>query len=326
MNFFNRLRHSKLVVITFDFNPHGGSFISINNYSQYSKGKGEIVEMIAFDSRYGFVKILISFFLAKKILFNSLYCFNFSSLLLFSLLRKDALVYLHETQYAINDFKKRMPFKYKVFKKVVQKNRIVCVSRKQQEYFISEFGAKSTFVVYENIGSRLHIPFPKGQGLHILMVGYIMERKGVDLFSRVADKAKQEGENWNFHWIGSGSFEGLYKSDNVRWLGYHPYPRIFYEDIDIFFLSSVDDPFPLSCLEALGSYKKVVCYKGTGVEEILSDVSGCAVFEDYSVEAAFNALKSALNRPLDIDKVNFINRNISSTASFSERFDGLLSQ
>jgi len=62
----------------------------------------------------------------------------------------------------------------------------------------------------------------------------------------------------------------------------------------IFFLSSIDDPCPLSAIEAMQSGKQCVAYKATGTAELIEGVPGCVTFDEYSPEAALAAIARAL--------------------------------
>ena len=69
---------------------------------------------------------------------------------------------------------------------------------------------------------------------------------------------------------------------------------------DVFFLSSVDDPQPLACLEALALGKRAVVYSGTGSSEVLAGLAGCRVFSNYSAEEALMKLEEALSEEMDV--------------------------
>lgn len=126
------------------------------------------------------------------------------------------------------------------------------------------------------------------------MVGSINERKGVELFSKVADLAAKSHPSWQFHWIGSkATINELYESPMVTWHGWQWNPRDIVRQCDLFFLSSIDDPCPLAALEALHMGKGCVAYQATGTAELIKEVRGCAVFEEYNEDKALTALEVA---------------------------------
>lgn len=112
-------------------------------------------------------------------------------------------------------------------------------------------------------------------------VGTFNHRKGSDLFLGVADQVLAKHANVHFLWVGDlGGVlpESILKSldEKVRarlhLLGEIPHPYGYYEAMDVFLLTSRDDPFPLSAIEAAYYNKPIVCIKGTGgIAEVLGD-------------------------------------------------------
>ncbi len=113
-------------------------------------------------------------------------------------------------------------------------------------------------------------------------------------------------------------------SSKVTWWGQLDDARPLVAQADLFLLSSVDDPFPLACLEALALMKPCVVYKGTGVSEILEGVGGCRVVSEHTPEAFFEALKAVMQESLDTEAVERINRDISSIESLYGRINRAL--
>ena len=244
----------------------------------------------------------------KNIVVNGISAIRFFETILLCLLRKDIIVYLHETEYCMNTFEKGYKIQYLFLKLIMKRNKIACVSQKQQKYFEKVFKSKYSYVIYNNINQnedkRIYNKTHKSNlnsDINIIMVGSLQHRKGVTFFSQIADYAEKQGEKWKFHWIGGGSKKSLYLSKNVQWLGLKKNVYDYLERMDLFFLSSIDDPFPLACLEALLQYKKCVVYKNTGTAEIINNIKGCCVYKNYNVKEAFESIQQALNTPLDIE-------------------------
>jgi hypothetical protein len=80
---------------------------------------------------------------------------------------------------------------------------------------------------------------------------------------------------------------------------------------DVQLLSSEDDPFPLTSLEALQMEKRVVVYRRTGTSEAVDGIAGCGVYEQHTPEAAFAALRKAVETPLDVAAVRRLNERFS---------------
>jgi glycosyltransferase involved in cell wall biosynthesis len=324
MNFIQRLQKAKVVFIAFTFNPSGGSCVSANHYYNYCTERGILVEKVSRDARFGLLKIMAATFFARKLVFNGLYCFYFYEMLILCLLRKDSIIYLHESEYALNDFKTYSPLKYKLAKYIFKTHKIACISTIQQNYIKETFSSSKTYLVYNTLPFVKHFAF-NNNDIKILMAGYIMPRKGVELFSKLADYARERGESWSFYWLGSGNYPDLYYSKNVNWLGYQANPHYYYEKIDVFFLASVDEPFGLVCAEALMHKKRCVVYKNAGYAELIKDISGCSTYKEYTVPAAYEAIKSALSQKLDVDKVEKMLLSSISVESFMQKFDKVLS-
>jgi hypothetical protein len=86
------------------------------------------------------------------------------------------------------------------------------------------------------------------------------------------------------------------RAESVEWLGALPRHRVRRElaDPDVFFLSSVDDPMPLSVVEAVQQRLRVVTFDKVGSRELLGGVRGYRSFGEYTPEAAFTALDEVL--------------------------------
>jgi glycosyltransferase involved in cell wall biosynthesis len=320
MNIIRRYRKAKLIFIAYNFYPRGGSTVSANHYHRYWSEQGEIVEKISKDSRFGFIRILLAFLFGKKLMMNGLYCFYFWDLILFSLLRNDTVIYLQESEDALKHFKSVVPFKFKLLTLILRRNRIACISQLQQQYIVRQFGARRTQLIYNTLPHIQKITSNSSE-IAILMAGYLMARKGVTFFSELADYAYKEQPTWKFYWIGDGKTSGLYLSKNVEWLGYQSNPHYFYEKIDVFFLSSYDEPLGLVCAEALMHQKKCVVYRNTGFAELIENTEGCAVYEKYEVEAAYDAIVKAIAQPLNTQKVETMLEEVSSIENFSQKLD-----
>jgi glycosyltransferase involved in cell wall biosynthesis len=219
-----------------------------------------------------------------------------------------AAIYLHETQWIFDRLRQEQPDRLARFIAMMPELNIMCVSNAQRTWLETEFGLKRGVTVYntsplptvvlpETIVEKLDLAAP----LTIIMAGTLQPRKGVTLFSQVADLAKERGYPWRFRWAGrqTCSDEDIYKSPNVEWLGDLNRDAIFafVSTADVFFLSSQDDPFPLCVVEALQAHKRVCVHQNTGVSELLDDASAPgAVFDSYSAPAALSAIRRAALR------------------------------
>lgn len=208
-------------------------------------------------------------------------------------------LYLHETAFTLERFAEQQPARFARLAPWLREASVLCVSRKQAAFLREAHGVRQTHVVY----NTTTLPEAGGGTAAapdrpvVAMVGTVQRRKGADLFSAVAELAARAGHDWAFEWIGHETEEAasLYRSAEVAWRGRLEGRALAeaMQRVDTLFLSSRDDPFPLSALEAIRLGKRVVCYAATGIEEVIRGLPGTAVFDDYTPEAALAALVAA---------------------------------
>lgn len=121
--------------------------------------------------------------------------------------------------------------------------------------------------------------------------GALNWRKGFDLFVQVVIfiKANYPQLKIEFVWIGSvnnltllnmakSDLEKAGFEDAISFVGEQESPSEFYKDLDVFLMTSREDPFPLVCIEIAQLEKPIICFKGaTGTEELLINGGGCIV-------------------------------------------------
>ncbi|WP_207161487.1 alpha-2,3-sialyltransferase [Rhabdochromatium marinum] len=260
-----------------------------------------------------------------------------------SLAPNSFLVYFHETQWAFDKFKTDQTEKYYKFINALPSMNILCVSNAQAEWLKFSFRAKKTYTIYET--SALHQENQqdvrqkkKNKMFRVVMAGSVQERKGVQLFLDVARYANEKKLPWRFEWAGFSHTNKLTKllkdSPYVQYLGALDGEKYFHfiSRADVFFLTSKDDPFPLVCIEAIQAYTKVVVYRATGIAEVIQDISGCAVYQDYTLAAAFKSIVDATAKNIDIGQYtalqaklclkSFVNRmNFAISKTYGKEFD-----
>ncbi|WDI32484.1 methyltransferase domain-containing protein [Hyphococcus flavus] len=220
-------------------------------------------------------------------------------------------VYLHETGWAMEKFREVCPEGFATLKKIAPTAMFLAVSDAQKEFFENEYGARNVTVI-RNVTQNANLDPANVRTLTledpeplVIMVGTIQARKGVELFSQVADLASQKGKPWRFRWIGHATGDTLYQSENVDWAGVLKGDALAgaYKEASLFFLSSIDDPFPLASLEAMSYGVNVVCYRDVGTAEVIGELTGSMVFSDYDPGTAFNAIEAALCAESDGEKI-----------------------
>jgi len=116
----------------------------------------------------------------------------------------------------------------------------------------------------------------------VLGCGLAEWRKGTDIFIRVARQVIRKMPKVHFIWLGvvDNVFSAELKAEKEHWdegNQVHLIPRKsdskpYFEAMDLFFLSSREDPFPLVMLEAAFHEKPLVGFKGSGgISDFLQD-------------------------------------------------------
>lgn len=108
----------------------------------------------------------------------------------------------------------------------------------------------------------------------IANLGFADLRKGIDLFVRIADEVAGKNPHCHFVWIGNihGTIEPwiqhdidrLSRKENVHLLPFHDNISEYIKDIDIFALTSREDPFPSVVLECLAMETPCVVFEKSG--------------------------------------------------------------
>lgn len=131
--------------------------------------------------------------------------------------------------------------------------------------------------------------------------GTIEWRKGTDLFIQMADHLTKLYDKFYFVWVGAQLAENeldfrriahylkhLAPDPQLIFTGKTNHPHDIFAAMDVFALTSREDPFPLVCMEAAALGKPIICFDGAGgMPEFVSDDAGCSV--PYGDTAAFSA-------------------------------------
>ena len=303
MKLANRYRSLDLAVVGSTFFSDGGDWRSIYAFFRTAQQEGRNVQLIDLRRSDGLKQLLAAGMFSPRVIVNAMASLMSWPCLLLCLLRRDVYVYLHETEFALDAARKTHPVRFRLFRRIMRRNPVLCVSHQAEALYRQQYGSTSTHVVYECARTPDTRSFRSGR-VHIVMAGSMDERKGVTLFSRVAELAADHFPDWQFHWIGGRASERkLEQSARVTWHGWQPGVAVFLAQADVFLLSSVDDPCPLAALEALALHKRCVAYRNTGIAELIEGIAGCAVYDSYAPEAALAAVERALHGAFDREAV-----------------------
>ena len=145
--------------------------------------------------------------------------------------------------------------------------------------------------------------------IHIVLgVGFGDHRKGVDIFVKSAIKTARVRPDVHFIWLGELSGDMKTRCmpliereaavrENIHFPGFIQDTNPFYAAADIYALTSREDPFPSTALEALSAGTPVVMTAGTGGIEDLESKGCVHVIQSDHPEAFSAALLSLLDNP-----------------------------
>ena len=294
-----RYRQYHYVIVGADFHSEGGAWKSIYQFFRHREQSGERCLLVDLRRGDGMRQWLAALCFSPRVIVNGMAALTRWSILIPMLLRRDIVIYLHDTGYMLDAMLGQHPWKYRLLAHLLRTRQVLCVSQQMVELYRRRFGSQRTRVVYE-VTEQDPTPVLVTGKKHIMMVGTLNRRKGFPLFLRVAELAAMRGLPWQFHWVGAlGEADLGDVPACVKWWGWRESAGPLLEQADLFFLSSIDDPQPLSCLEALALGKRAVVYAGTGSAELVKGYSGCRVFSDYCPEAALQELGEALGEDID---------------------------
>lgn len=234
--------------------------------------------------------------------------------------------YCHETLFVFRRLLAEVGGRVDAFvKNVLPKVHALAVSDRQADW-LGSLGCKSVRTVYNSIGPKF-VPIERAQHPDaaplVLMIGTQQRRKGVELFSHVADIAKKRGLGWRFVWLGAYTkgADGCYKSDAVEWVGHVSAEEVrhWLSKTSAFFLSSIDDPLPLGVGEALMSGIPNVVYIDTGFADFITLHHAGEVFNIYEPHVALEKLQAVIERPQDYTIDPKLVRDIVGVEAFGKR-------
>lgn len=206
------------------------------------------------------------------------------------------ICWLHELEYVVKSFSEDR------FVELSDYTDQFIVVSKAVEDMLRKFGIeKKTHLIYEfskayrevnedieTIKNELGIP---PNAFIVGGSGTIGWRKGVDLFLQIASRTIAQNENIYFVWVGGKSshsdieynqiyhdYKHLGLEKRLIFTGIQKNPHRIFAAMDLFALTSREDPFPLVCLEAASLGKPTICFeKAGGMPEFIEQDAGATV-------------------------------------------------
>ena len=147
----------------------------------------------------------------------------------------------------------------------------------------------------------------------IIAVGYADFRKGVDLFVQVAKNVIQADSTTYFVWVGhrdetlmNDIVSDIKRSgidNNIRFVGLQKEPDMFYAGADLYLMTSREDPFPSTVLEAMDAEVPVIGFQDAGgFKDIVTEKTGILV-PYLDINEMTKAVISLLNNPVFRDNL-----------------------
>lgn len=249
--------------------------------------------------------------------------------LLNAIANKPVFMYLHETEYTANASEARFPERMSLFWRNLPYFNLLCCTERQLRWYRSQTDCVGD-VIYNTFKSSLPRayarPLTGHRRIEVINVATVQDRKGPQLFSEVADLAnKLELDRFNFTWVGRKTDwidQDFEFGNNVNWIDHLPNEQVheLLSKSDVYFLSSIDDPLPLSVGEAAHKGLRLVTYKAPGSNELFFGTPGYEYFTDYDSKSALNAINRVIN--IHEDEINYDKQlELLSVESFSSRLN-----
>jgi len=272
------------------------------------------VDLIDLNRKGSFKKILICF-LSRNIIINGYSALGYYQLIMIIVFNNQTNIYIHEGVSQILKIERKWaPLKRKYVRLILKKAKVFCVSYNQRQQLINQsILTKKSDVIYNCAATKSSALINcQSKSVKILMAGTLQDSKGFKLYSDVSDfiSSSDSINGFDFYWAGNRGNEFADLSNSVKFLGYVEDMSDLLRNIDIFFLSSKEEPFGLAALEALQEGKKLVCYKDSGIAELFGCINGVEIYSEYSMSSAIDALIRVQKVDLDKEKVEkvFIER------------------
>jgi glycosyltransferase involved in cell wall biosynthesis len=252
-------------------------------------------------------------------------------------LQVPTFIYWHETDWVFDGLQREYPRAYeRVARAAAHPSPIHLTVSAACSKSIQERFPNAAPVVVNNctvVPAPFDQPIPPAEPPMVVNLASIQERKGTDLFVETAVKVCQQHPTVEFLWLGDGREFGTWKEhidraglqDRILFPGYVDAPYLLLRRASMLFLSSRDDPFPLSVLEAMCLGRTVVTFDAGGAPEALAGHGH--VLAPFDTDAAADAILSCLTKP-PAERMNLALRDryfeLYTPEKFAQRLDRVL--
>ncbi|MDW5290751.1 glycosyltransferase [Formosa sp. PL04] len=233
--------------------------------------------------------------------------------------------YIHELEYSINEYKNlgvvegtltKSDFficgSHMVKNNLIDNHNINPSKTAVVNSFAELKGNSKNKKIAEEIRKSLSIP---ADSMVVGMMGKLNWRKGADIFANTASRL--DSKNVWFLWIGASNqklmelitydLDRANKNINIIFLPPSPNFAKYFNIIDLFFLSSREDPYPMVSMEATSYGIPLICFENAGgTQEFIDSKTGELVPYGDPEEAAQKIKFFNDNRSLLIENSSYI--------------------
>ena len=167
--------------------------------------------------------------------------------------------------------------------RLLNSNDILWACSKKVKYNLEKYYLKRNVqVVYPLVylkENKKSLKVLRNKPFKIISAAAVDFRKGFDLWVEVAIAALQKNNELVFEWYGTANEKSLIFSSSIKKIPEHFKNKIIYKgetqslqdkmaESNLFFLPSREDPFPIVCIEAIGSGIPCVGFNSGGILEL----------------------------------------------------------
>lgn len=204
---------------------------------------------------------------------------------------------------------------------VHRSEKILCQSNSWKGFYQSITGAEqSKFIVQQNwIDVRPYLEnkpqigvIDKDKGVNVLFIGWVDKEKGIWELIYAVEQLINEGYKLNVNVLGGGkefdeisryiTLNGLYRIHLHGWADLEK-KLMFIRESDVFVLPSYVEGFPNAVIEAMASGLPAIVTQVGGLKDIIQNGKNGYVVETGSVFSVKNAIKYAIENPLQTQEV-----------------------
>lgn len=253
------------------------------------------------------------------------------------LARRPSLIYWHETDWVLDQYRHQDPASARRVDRLAADPVTVhlTASKACSESIREHFPQAQPIEMYECavVPALFDRPALPAGPPTVVNLASVQARKGTDLFVETAIKVCRQHPDVEFLWLGGGQPFGTWREEieaaglqeRILFPGYADSAYLLLRRASLLFLSSRDDPFPLSVLEAMCLGRSVVAFDVGGAPEALAGLGH--LIPPFDTDQAAEAILHCLRLPSE-ERLNLELRqrylDLYTPDKFAERLNRVL--